>query len=164
MCVSAFHLPFENESPSGWKKFIFGVAWQGERLNLFSLWSKKRLLIRFQSRAFWTEVHTCLDSSPRRPELEFRAFWTESDWGVLWAQKRRWWKLYPLIISHSYCSPATATPKINFFHLKSRLKSALYPKLRQTIEGKSRVEAADILLRFVQTAFDYQTDDVLISW
>ncbi len=44
--------------------------------------------------------------------------------------------------------------------LSSKAKSGLYPMLWQMIEGKSEVEAANILLHFVQTAFEYQTDDV----
>ena len=44
--------------------------------------------------------------------------------------------------------------------LSSKAKSALYPKLRQAIEGKSKAEAANVLLHFVQNAFEYQTDDV----
>ncbi len=44
--------------------------------------------------------------------------------------------------------------------LSSKAKSGLYPVLYQMIEGKSKVEAANILLHFVQTAFEYQTDDV----
>lgn len=44
--------------------------------------------------------------------------------------------------------------------LSRNAKSTLYPTLRQTIEGKSKVEAANALLHFVQKAFDYQTDDV----
>lgn len=44
--------------------------------------------------------------------------------------------------------------------LSDEAKSALYPKLRQTIEGMNKVEAANVLLHFVQTAFEYQTDDV----
>ena len=44
--------------------------------------------------------------------------------------------------------------------LSSKAKSGLYPMLWQMIEGKNEVEAANILLHFVQTAFEYQTDDV----
>ena len=43
--------------------------------------------------------------------------------------------------------------------LSEQAKSSLYPALRQSIEGKSKKEAVDILLDFVQTAFQYQTDD-----
>lgn len=39
------------------------------------------------------------------------------------------------------------------------LKSTLYPTLRKSIEGKTELEAANILLNFVQTAFQYATDD-----
>lgn len=38
-------------------------------------------------------------------------------------------------------------------------ESNLYPALREAIDGKSQREAANILLHFVQTAFDYATDD-----
>lgn len=43
--------------------------------------------------------------------------------------------------------------------LSEQAKDGLYPVLRQSIDGKSKKEAADILLDFVQTAFDYQTDE-----
>ena len=38
------------------------------------------------------------------------------------------------------------------------VKAALYPALRSQIEGKSKKKAATMLLDFVQTAFDYATD------
>lgn len=39
------------------------------------------------------------------------------------------------------------------------LKESLYPSLRKAIKGKSELEAANILLNFVQTGFEYATDD-----
>ena len=42
--------------------------------------------------------------------------------------------------------------------LSEQAKAGLYPALRQSIKGKSKKEAVDILLDFVQTAFEYQTD------
>lgn len=42
--------------------------------------------------------------------------------------------------------------------MSEELKSALYPPLKAAIEGKSQVEAANILLTFVQTGFQYMTD------
>ncbi len=42
--------------------------------------------------------------------------------------------------------------------LSSKAQEQLYPPLRKAIEGKSEGEAADILLNFVQTAFEYKTD------
>jgi len=42
--------------------------------------------------------------------------------------------------------------------LSEQAKDGLYPALRQSINGKSKKEAVDILLDFVQTAFEYQTD------
>lgn len=38
-------------------------------------------------------------------------------------------------------------------------KEQMYPALRKAISGKSEAEAANILLNFVQTAFQYKTDD-----
>lgn len=38
-------------------------------------------------------------------------------------------------------------------------KAAIYPVLRQTIAGKSEIEAANILIDFVQTSLDYKTDN-----
>lgn len=38
-------------------------------------------------------------------------------------------------------------------------KQQLYPILKETISGKSELAAANILLHFVQTAFDYKTDE-----
>lgn len=43
--------------------------------------------------------------------------------------------------------------------LSDRLKGELYPVLRNAIAGKSEAEAANMLLDFVQTAFEYKTDD-----
>ena len=43
--------------------------------------------------------------------------------------------------------------------LSNKVKKTLYPVLKKQIAGKSQVEAANILLNFVQTAFKYKTDD-----
>lgn len=42
--------------------------------------------------------------------------------------------------------------------LSNIAKEALYPVLRKAIEGKTQAEAANILINFVQTGFDYATD------
>lgn len=42
--------------------------------------------------------------------------------------------------------------------LSRDIKKDLYPPLKKEIAGKTPVEAANILLNFVQTAFDYKTD------
>ncbi|GAP72804.1 hypothetical protein SAMD00024442_44_3 [Candidatus Symbiothrix dinenymphae] len=42
--------------------------------------------------------------------------------------------------------------------LSEQVKQALYPTLKAKIAGKSETEAANILLNFVQTAFEYKTD------
>lgn len=42
--------------------------------------------------------------------------------------------------------------------LSKTLKNTLYPALRKAIAGKNQVDAANILLNFVQTGFDYATD------
>lgn len=42
--------------------------------------------------------------------------------------------------------------------LSPAVKQALYPSLKRQIKGKATTEAANLLLNFVQTAFDYQTD------
>src|SRR5574344_544329 len=43
--------------------------------------------------------------------------------------------------------------------LDKHLKDTLYPLLQQYIQGKSQLEAADMLLKYVQTAFKYEYDD-----
>lgn len=43
--------------------------------------------------------------------------------------------------------------------LSEQAKEGLYPVLRQSINGKTKKEAVDLLLNFVQTAFEYQTDE-----
>ena len=43
--------------------------------------------------------------------------------------------------------------------LSSPVKEQLYPVLQKAIAGKSKAAAANILIDWVQTAFDYQTDD-----
>ena len=42
--------------------------------------------------------------------------------------------------------------------LSDGVKATLYPVLRKQIEGKSKKQAAEMLLNFVQTTFDYATD------
>lgn len=43
--------------------------------------------------------------------------------------------------------------------LDAAVKASLYPSLKKAIAGKSAAESADILLNFVQTAFEYEYDD-----
>ncbi|MDR2562724.1 MAG: hypothetical protein LBC98_02145 [Prevotellaceae bacterium] len=43
--------------------------------------------------------------------------------------------------------------------MSKQMKNSVLPALRKHIADKSETEAADILLNFVQTAFNYQTDD-----
>ena len=43
--------------------------------------------------------------------------------------------------------------------LSERTKALLYPVLEQAISGKTKVAAANMLLNFVQTAFEYRTDN-----
>lgn len=42
--------------------------------------------------------------------------------------------------------------------LSEEVKTKLYPMLRKGIEGKSQIEAANHIINFVQTAFEYKTD------
>lgn len=42
--------------------------------------------------------------------------------------------------------------------MSESLRTALYAQLKKAIEGKSQKEAANLLLNFVQTAFQYKTD------
>ena len=42
--------------------------------------------------------------------------------------------------------------------LSEEVKAKLYPMLRKSIEGKSQIEAANRIINFVQTAFEYKTD------
>ena len=57
---------------------------------------------------------------------------------------------YPLSTSWDYYSSAS---------LSKETKQALYPILMREISGKSKYDAANMLINFVQTAFDYKTDD-----
>lgn len=43
--------------------------------------------------------------------------------------------------------------------LSATAKEQLYPTLRRAVAGKPKPEAANILIDFVQTAFDYKTDE-----
>ena len=43
--------------------------------------------------------------------------------------------------------------------LSNKVKRSLYPILKKQIKGKSQEEAANMLINFVQTAFEYATDD-----
>lgn len=62
---------------------------------------------------------------------------------------------YPINFNWNYYSLASISPVV---------KETLYPALRKAIEGKSDLEAANILLNFVQTGFSYQTDDVQFGY
>lgn len=42
--------------------------------------------------------------------------------------------------------------------LSKEVKNKLYPQLQKQLQGKSKKEATQMLLNFVQTAFEYQTD------
>lgn len=42
--------------------------------------------------------------------------------------------------------------------MSQELRSSLYPQLKEAIDGKSQTAAANLLLNFVQTAFEYKTD------
>lgn len=44
--------------------------------------------------------------------------------------------------------------------LSSDVKQMLYPMIQSNIVGKSEVEAANLILNFVQTSLEYQTDDL----
>lgn len=57
---------------------------------------------------------------------------------------------YPLSSEWQCYSAASLSPG---------LKKTLYPVLREAIKGKSEAEAANILINFVQTGFEYATDD-----
>lgn len=46
----------------------------------------------------------------------------------------------------------------SFASLSDGVKNAIYPDLRRAIDGKGKAEAADILIDFVQQAFQYATD------
>ena len=45
--------------------------------------------------------------------------------------------------------------------MSKEVKARLYPALHESISGKSETEAANLLLHFVQTAFEYEYDDKL---
>lgn len=54
--------------------------------------------------------------------------------------------------------PKCQWPNYSRAGLSDEVKAKIYPVLRKGIEGKSQIEAANRLINFVQTAFDYQTD------
>lgn len=45
--------------------------------------------------------------------------------------------------------------------LEKKIREALYPQLKKSLEGKTELEQVDLLLNFVQTAFVYEYDDVI---
>ncbi|MBO6025691.1 MAG: transglutaminase domain-containing protein [Bacteroidales bacterium] len=54
--------------------------------------------------------------------------------------------------------PKTLWTNYSWVGLSDDVKAKLYPMLRKGIEGKSQIEAANRLINFVQTAFEYKTD------
>lgn len=55
--------------------------------------------------------------------------------------------------------PRTEWSIYSHVSLSSLVKEQLYPALRDVIDGKSELQAANILIDFVQTAFGYKTDE-----
>lgn len=55
--------------------------------------------------------------------------------------------------------PKCLWPNYSWAGLSDEVKAKLYPALRRGITGKSQIEAANRLINFVQTAFEYKTDD-----
>ncbi|MBQ9138091.1 MAG: hypothetical protein IJX65_05595 [Alistipes sp.] len=54
--------------------------------------------------------------------------------------------------------PTTSWDIFSYTSLSQQAKDALYPTLRKAIEGKDEAAAANILINFVQTGFQYKTD------
>ena len=54
--------------------------------------------------------------------------------------------------------PQCSYPPHVIASLSESLKAQLYPTLRKAVEGKSQRDAANCLINFVQTGFDYKTD------
>ena len=54
--------------------------------------------------------------------------------------------------------PRTTWDIFSYTSLSSEAKEAIYPVLRKAIEGKNEATAANILINFVQTGFQYKTD------
>lgn len=55
--------------------------------------------------------------------------------------------------------PRTTWDIFSHSSLCNSTKEAMYPTLKKVIEGKSQLEAANILINFVQTGFEYKVDD-----
>ena len=62
---------------------------------------------------------------------------------------------YPLTTSWDYYSAAS---------LSDQTKQSLYPVLKREIAGKTTQQAANMLINFVQTAFNYQTDGLQFGY
>ena len=54
--------------------------------------------------------------------------------------------------------PISRWDNFSYSSLSNEAKSALYPTLIKAIDGKSEIEAANMLINFVQTGFKYKTD------
>jgi hypothetical protein len=54
--------------------------------------------------------------------------------------------------------PRTSWDILSYSSLSAEAKKTLYPVLRKAIEGKNEAAAANIIINFVQTGFQYQTD------
>lgn len=54
--------------------------------------------------------------------------------------------------------PSCTWTNYSWAGLSDEVKTQLYPMLRKGIEGKNQIEAANRIINFVQTAFDYKTD------
>lgn len=124
-----FYLIDSNES----HLYIFNQAFPNEKQ--LSLSIAKEMLFRSNITA------TKQFSSKRHPEIRVQTSTNKELISFYNAYPKCDWKIY------------ANTP------LSDLIKNKMYPTLLQLLSGKSEEQAANILINFVQTAFEYKTDD-----
>jgi hypothetical protein len=71
---------------------------------------------------------------------------------------------FNLMEYYEECPRSTSWQYYANANLSDNLKKQIYPKLRREMEGLSAMEAANMLINFVQTGFEYKTDDAQFGY
>ena len=130
---------------AGGRFYVMDPSFKGQSLNIFDHAFPKEhsfSLSQSQQDFAWVPVGKRTVTSRRYPNVSATV---ETNKNLI-----DFYNTYPLSSYWQFYSAAS---------LSEGLKKTLYPVLREAIKGKSETDAANILINYVQTGFDYATDD-----
>ncbi len=121
---------------------VYRNAFPGEKVLRLAFTQKNKLPVRLAEKKVresdrYPEVHTVTQVNQNL--LDFYARYPES---FINNDTKTRWRFYAVDLS-------------------DEAKSALYPVLQKAIAGKSQLDAANILLNYVQTGYEYEYDDIV---